>query len=94
MHDVQDHTAGRRAALRGRVDADGLFCGSSILFTVNIDPKKGRIRKYCICINLYIVCCVELWFREFMDEHEHGFKDMMVVVMNTVTPHAASTHLL
>lgn len=41
MHDVEDHTAGCRAAFGSRVDADGLFCSPGILFTVDINPEKG-----------------------------------------------------
>lgn len=41
VHDVKDHTAGCRAALRSRVDADGLFCGPGVLFTVDVNPEKG-----------------------------------------------------
>lgn len=43
LHDLQDHFAGSRAALRGGVDADGFFCSSCVLLTVNINPASTAL---------------------------------------------------
>lgn len=43
LHDVHDHTACGRAAFRCGVNADGLLCGSRILFTVNVHPVRTWI---------------------------------------------------
>lgn len=42
VHDVEDHAAGSRAALRGGVDADRLLGSACVLFTMNVDPVKAE----------------------------------------------------
>lgn len=37
VHDVQDHSTGRGAALRGGVDADGFLSSTCILLAVHIN---------------------------------------------------------
>lgn len=56
LHDVQDHTAGRGAALRGGVDADWLLSCAGILFAMDVDSssrdrKRRKVRlaiQYCV----------------------------------------------
>ena len=40
VHNLQDHLTSRRAALRGRVDTDGLLGSTCILLPVYVDPNK------------------------------------------------------
>lgn len=40
VHNLQDHLTSRRAALRGRVDTDGLLGSTGILLPVHVDPNK------------------------------------------------------
>jgi len=44
VHDVQDHAARGRAALRRGVDADRLLGGAGVLLAVHVDPV-GTHRK-------------------------------------------------
>lgn len=51
LHDVQDHTAGRGAALRGGVDADWFLSCAGILFAVDVNSSRdGKCRKVRLAI--------------------------------------------